>query len=165
MALSPNAFFTQELSLTFDNGAVVGNSYYAAPAPDSPLLLRISFQSTLRHGEYGGLRLSIVHADRGPIDEIVLSFADHGTFSTRDRTAGRTDRSDGYAVFRDFNPRTSGPAPWAGGDWTRMKAAVTRYANLWFSTRPTPPRTAGATVARTTSPPLAEKAASHGHHR
>ncbi|MFI1652787.1 hypothetical protein ACH4XT_38460 [Streptomyces avidinii] len=164
MALSPNAFFTQELALTFDNGAVVGNSYYAAPAPESPLLLRISFQSTIRQGEYGGLRLSIIHADRGPIDEIVLSFADHGTFSTRD-AAARTDRSDGYAVFRDFNPRTSGPAPWAGGDWTRLKAAVTRYADLWFSTRPTPPRTAGPSLARTTALPLAEKTAAQGRHR
>ncbi|MFJ6783625.1 hypothetical protein [Streptomyces yangpuensis] len=163
MALSPNAFFTQELALTFDNAAVVGNSYYAA-APDSSLRLRVSFQPTIRHGEYGGLHLSIVHPDRGPIDEIVLSFADHGTFRTRDRTAGRTERSDGYAVFRDFNPRTSRPAPWAGGDWTRLKAAVTRYADLWFSTRPTPPRT-GASIARTTSLPLAEKAAAHGRHR
>ncbi|MFJ9551266.1 hypothetical protein [Streptomyces erythrochromogenes] len=165
MALSPNAFFTQELALAFDNGAVVGNSYYAAPVPESPLLLRISFQSTIRQGEYGGLRLSMVHADRGPIDEIVLSFADHGTFRARDRAAGRTDRSDGYGVFRDFTPRASGPAPWAGGDWTRLKAAVTRYADLWFSVRPTPPRTASATVARTRSLPLAENAAAHGRRR
>lgn len=82
MALFTEQFFADNLTLPYPEAAVVGHAYYAAPAPDLPLRLRIDFAPTIYADRYDGLRLRIVHLDKGPIDTAVLRFADHGAFVT-----------------------------------------------------------------------------------
>ncbi|MGC0400356.1 hypothetical protein RKD27_003000 [Streptomyces sp. SAI-126] len=79
MSLQAPEFFA-ELCLPFHDHAVVGNTYYAAPTPGAPLRMRIDFSRTIYADTYGGLRLAVVHPDRGEIDAVALSFLDHGTF-------------------------------------------------------------------------------------
>ncbi|MGY4968366.1 hypothetical protein ACWGCC_03925 [Streptomyces nigrescens] len=132
MPLQAPAFFQQVLDLPFE-GTVIGDSYYTKPDPASGLRLRIDFYATIRLNEYGGLRATVLHPDRGTIDTVLLSFADHGTFTARDQRAGCGPRTDGYGVIRDWH---RGAPPWAGGDFTSLRRAVTDYARLWLPTEP-----------------------------
>ncbi|MGW4345291.1 hypothetical protein ACWEL8_09465 [Streptomyces sp. NPDC004690] len=140
MPLHTEQFFTEQLVLT--GGAVIGDTYYAHPVPDSPLRLLIDFASTIRSGEYDGLRLRIQHADRGILDTTILTFADHDTFRSRDDAIGRRPGRDGHAVIRDWH--TSGEPPWQGADTTQLRQAIDQYTTFWLpeTAEPQPTTTA-----------------------
>ncbi|MCX5278376.1 hypothetical protein [Streptomyces virginiae] len=91
--------------------------------------IRIDFQSTIRHREYDGLRLAVLHPDRGTLDTVSLSFADHQTFARRDAATGIGPGRDGYARFRDWHE--TGPSPWNGADLTGLRRGITRYTQIW----------------------------------
>ncbi|MGX1759880.1 hypothetical protein ACWIG5_23735 [Streptomyces lydicus] len=120
------AFFEKVLALPFD-GTVIGNSYYARLDDVSGVRLRVDFYSTIRAGEYGGLRARLLHPDKGTIDTAVLSFADHDTFAGRDTRTGCRPGDDGYGVLRLWNSR----APWSGGDFTSLRQAIVEYVEVW----------------------------------
>ncbi|MCX5583017.1 MULTISPECIES: hypothetical protein [Streptomyces] len=122
------AEFFAELQPAFP-GAVVGNTYYGIPVADSPVRIRIDFQSTIRHREYDGLRLAVLHPDRGTLDTVFLSFADHQTFARRDAATGIGPGRDGYARFRDWHE--TGPPPWKGADLTGLRRGITHYTQVW----------------------------------
>ncbi|MEU8784872.1 hypothetical protein [Streptomyces sp. NPDC048637] len=146
MSLHIQKFFSEVLALPFDEHAVVGNAYYASPQPDSALRLRIDFAPTIRHGEYDGVRLRVIHPDQGVIDTAILPFAEHGTFARRDAARNFTAGRDGYAVFRDWNDRRSaGEPPWKGAQGNGLRTAITQYAQIWF------PYTPDRTSARQTA--------------
>ncbi|MFD9817453.1 hypothetical protein [Streptomyces violascens] len=133
MSLHVQQFFDDVLALPFDDHAVVGNAYYASPQPDSVLRLRIDFAPTIRHGEYDGLRLRVIHPDQGVVDTVILPFADHGTFTRRDAARTLGAGSDGHAVFRDWGDRHSAvEPPWKGAQGTGLHTAIHRYARVWF---------------------------------
>ncbi|MDF3292447.1 hypothetical protein [Streptomyces silvisoli] len=132
MSLHVQQFFDDVLALPFDDHAVIGNSYYAAPQSDSPLRLRIDFAPTIRHGEYDGLRLRVIHPDQGVVDLAILTFADHGTFTRRDAARGVKPGSDGYAVVRDWHNQRAGERLWEGTDGTGLRTAIEQYARMWF---------------------------------
>ncbi len=71
MSLQAREFFA-ELCLPFRVHAVVGDTYYATPIPGTPLRLRIDFNATIHADTYGGLRLAVLHPDRGEIDAVAL---------------------------------------------------------------------------------------------
>ncbi|MEV6730690.1 hypothetical protein [Streptomyces sp. NPDC051364] len=96
--------------------------------------IRIDFQSTIRHREYDGLRLAVIHPDLGTLDTTYLSFADHQTFARRDAARDIGPGWDGYARFRDW--REDGPPPWTGADLTGLRRAITHYTQIWA---PAPP--------------------------
>ncbi|MCY0931521.1 hypothetical protein OTB20_36130 [Streptomyces sp. H27-H1] len=148
MSLHPRWFFDQELALSLPGGTVIGESYYATPGPRSPLRLRVDFHPTIREREYRGLRVRILHEDKGTIDDVVLSFADHQTFQHRDQAAGSYPGLTGHGVFTDYNTAKGGPG-WAGGDWTPLREAITRYSALWF-----PPKRSRSTVRSAVAPAL-----------
>lgn len=110
MSIQPRWFFDQELALGLPGGTVIGQSYYARPSPRSPLRLRVDFHPTIRHREYGGLRVRILHEDKGTIDDLVLSFADHRTFQRRDQAAAATRASAGTACSPTTTPPRADPA-------------------------------------------------------
>lgn len=141
-------FFGEVLALPFTDHMVVGDSYYAAPTPDVARRLRIDFAPTIRHGEYDGLRLRVIHPDQGAVDTAVLAFAEHGTFARRDAAHGLAAGRDGYAVFRDWNSARSSEPPWKGADGSALRVAIERYARLWFPTPPTPSRPAARPAAQ-----------------
>ncbi|MFC9228372.1 hypothetical protein ACFTZI_05280 [Streptomyces decoyicus] len=159
MSLQVEQFFSNVLALPFDEHAVVGNVYYATPQPDSVLRLRIDFAPTIRHGEYDGVRLHVIHPDKGVIDTALLPFAEHGTFARRDAVRDLTAGRDGYAVFRDWNDRHSAEPPWKGAQGTGLRTSITQYARIWFpdtpdrtsarqtASRPALPKPAAAPVA------------------
>ncbi|WP_406401948.1 hypothetical protein [Streptomyces uncialis] len=123
MSLHAEQFFTQAFPHRLD-GAVVGNSFYAASPPGSQLRLRIDFYETIYQHKYGGLRLTVLHPDKGTVDVIALSFKDHGTFRERDTT--RTyDQGFVHAGLGGTEP------PWKGGDFTHLAQAVRTYARMW----------------------------------
>ncbi|WP_405889803.1 hypothetical protein OG427_07060 [Streptomyces sp. NBC_00133] len=130
MPLHVQQFFDDVLALPFDEHAVVGNAYYATPQPDSTLRLRIDFAPTIRHGEYDGLRLSVIHPDQGVVDTAILPFAEHGTFARRDAAHDLVAGRDGYAVFRDWHAHTGEP-PWKGADGAGLRTAIQHYARVW----------------------------------
>ncbi|MFD7017544.1 hypothetical protein [Streptomyces sp. NPDC059928] len=133
MSLHVQQFFDDVLALPFDDHAVVGNAYYAAPQPDSVLRLRIDFAPTIRHGEYDGLRLRVIHPDQGVVDTVILPFAEHATFTRRDAARALGVGSDGHAVFRDWGDRRSAvEPPWKGADGGGLHTAIQRYARVWF---------------------------------
>ncbi|MFF5781633.1 hypothetical protein ACFY7Y_32515 [Streptomyces virginiae] len=144
MALFTEQFFADHLTLPYPEAAVVGHAYYAAPAPDLPLRLRIDFAPTIYADRYDGLRLRIVHLDKGPIDTAVLRFADHGAFDTRDRRLGHKPGQGEYGTFNDWNH--SEHPPWVGIGVTRLRAAIDQYVRLWIP---------GAPPVRTSQPPAA----------
>ncbi|MEV6807738.1 hypothetical protein [Streptomyces sp. NPDC051132] len=127
MALYAQQFFTGQLQLT--GGTVIGDSYYCAPTAGSPLRLRIDFARTIRAGEYDGLRLQTLHAEQGVLDSLVLTFAAHDTFRSRDDALHRKPGDDGYAVIRDW--RGYDP-PWQGVATTKLRQAIEQYTTLWF---------------------------------
>ncbi|MDX3114254.1 hypothetical protein [Streptomyces scabiei] len=71
MSLQAPEFFA-ELCLPFHDHTVVDNTYFAAPVPDVPLRLRIDFTGTIHADTYGGLRVAVVHPDRGETDAVAL---------------------------------------------------------------------------------------------
>uniref|UniRef100_A0AAU2K1A1 Uncharacterized protein n=1 Tax=Streptomyces sp. NBC_00049 TaxID=2903617 RepID=A0AAU2K1A1_9ACTN len=91
--------------------------------------IRIEFQSTIRHREYDGLRLALLHPYLGTLDAASLSFADHQTFARRDADKGIGPGRDGYARIRDWHE--SGPPPWNGADLTGLRSAITHYIQIW----------------------------------
>ncbi|WP_329473112.1 hypothetical protein OIE75_32800 [Streptomyces sp. NBC_01723] len=129
MSLQAPEFFT-ELCLPFHDHTVVGNTYYAAPVPGTPLRLRIDFTRTIHADTYGGLRVTVVHPDRGEIDAVALSFLDHGTFHRRDEANHTRPNTKQYGTF-DTHHR---PLP---GAWDASA----------------PKRAAGRTSRRTPPPP------------
>ncbi|MCB5163614.1 hypothetical protein LG634_01975 [Streptomyces bambusae] len=136
MPLHAQEFFA-ELDAPFATGFVVGDSYYAALTPDSALRLRIDFAPTIRHGEYDGLRLTVIHPQRGALHVENITFAEHHTFTQRDTARGKSPSHDGYARIRDWHP--SGPPPWQGADLTGLRQAVTAFTTMWTHAPAAPP--------------------------
>lgn len=135
MPLHAEQFFTQQLALT--DGKVIGDAFYATPQPGSPLRLRIGFSRTIGADEYDGLRVQILHADQGGVlDTVILTFADHDTFRSRDTAIGRHPGHDGYALVRDWHQRDE--PPWQGAATTKLRRAVEQYTRLWFPLLPAP---------------------------
>ncbi|MCC0094664.1 hypothetical protein K7B10_07680 [Streptomyces flavotricini] len=137
MPLHAKEFFA-ELNLPFATSTVIGDRYYAALADGSALRLRIDFAPTIRHGEYDGLRLNVIHPERGALHVETLAFADHHTFTHREAARGKSPGHDGYARIRDW--QSSGPAPWRGADLTGLRQAVTDFTAMWTHP-PTAPST------------------------
>ncbi|MFD4022304.1 hypothetical protein ACFWRV_02140 [Streptomyces sp. NPDC058576] len=127
MSLHAPEFFA-ELRLPFPNGTMVGTTYYATPIPDSPLRLQIDFTDTQYRNAYGGLRLTVTHTDRGTIDTVALSFADHDTFRRRQGQLHGRNMPD------TFNIKIARPGqpPWEGADLTGLRDAIERYTAVWF---------------------------------
>lgn len=145
-------FFT-ELCLPFHEHAVVGNTYYAAPVPGTPLRLRIDFTRTIHADTYGGLRVAVVHLEHGEIDAVALSFVDHGTFHRRDEATNtlRTPSSTAPSA-----PTTAPAAPWDGAVTTGLRDAIEQYTAVWFPgawAASAPKRAAGPTPRSTPAPP------------
>ncbi|GGQ97198.1 hypothetical protein GCM10010267_69160 [Streptomyces griseorubens] len=159
MAMHAQAFFLDHLRLPFTDAAVVGNTYYATPQPDSPLKLRISFARTITLGEYEGLRLAVLHEDRGELDAVTVLFEDHRTFDHRDAAQGRRPNETGYATISEFRDRPDW-VPWQGAHINRLRDAIEQYASVWFPTaRGTAAPTAAANrTARNTPAPPAKSA-------
>ncbi|WP_405729201.1 hypothetical protein OG885_09880 [Streptomyces sp. NBC_00028] len=147
MALHAQQFFDDVLELPLHQYAIVGDALYASPQPNSPLRLRIDFAPTIRHSEYDGLRLRVVHPEQGVLDTAILRFADHGTFARRDNGRDLVPGRDGYAVIRDWHAHSSQP-PWHGADGTRLRTAIEQYAHFWF-----PPPPASRPAARPVAQP------------
>ncbi|MFE8910994.1 hypothetical protein [Streptomyces globisporus] len=129
MPLQAAEFFA-ELCLPFHDHAVVGNTYFAAPVPGASLRLRIDFADTIHADTYGGLRVAVVHPDRGETDAVVLSFLDHGTFHRRDEAANRRPNSKHYATFDESH--LPGRPPWHGAVATGLRDAIEKYSAVWF---------------------------------
>jgi len=130
MALHIGDLF-ERLSLPFTDGAVVGDiTYYATPVPASPLRLRISLSPTIRIDEYDGLRLDVVHTEKGVLDTAMLRFADHGTFTRRDAERDRRPGQSGYAKILDFRDRDWNP--WRSAELGALRNAIERYTAVWF---------------------------------
>ncbi|BBC30753.1 hypothetical protein SGFS_020470 [Streptomyces graminofaciens] len=131
MSLHAQQFFTEHLTLPFTEGAVVGNTYYATPLPNSPLRLRIDFSPTIRENEYGGLRLAVVHPEKGDLDAVVLTFDEHGTFTRRDAARDVRPGFSGYARILDLRHHNRQP-PWHGAEVAGLRSAIEQYTNIWF---------------------------------
>ncbi|MGC4950045.1 hypothetical protein ACLQ2N_28075 [Streptomyces sp. DT224] len=129
MPLQAAEFFAQ-LCLPFHQHAVVGDTYFAAPVPDAPLRLRIDFAGTIHADTYGGLRVAVVHPDRGEIDAVVLSFLDHQTFHRRDEATDRRPNTKSYATFDKYH--LPGRPPWEGAVTTGLRDAIEKYTAVWF---------------------------------
>ena len=151
MSLHAQEFFDNVLALPFDEHAVVGDSYYATLQPGSPLRLRIDFAPTIRHGEYDGLRLRVIHPEQGVVDTATLPFVQHGTFTRRDAAWGLIAGRDGYAVFRDWNSARADEPPWKGAEGAGLRAAVEQYTRIWIP-HPPAPAPARPVVTRTALP-------------
>ncbi|MFI1183612.1 hypothetical protein ACH4UT_29275 [Streptomyces sp. NPDC020799] len=130
MSLHAHQFFTEQLALPFDDSTVVGNTYYATPAPGSLLRLRINFAPTIFEGQYDGLRLQVIHPEQGVVDSAVLTFADHDTFTQRDAACDVRPGQDGYARIRDWH--RDGEPPWKGADVRGLRHAIEQYTQVWF---------------------------------
>ncbi|MGW2651607.1 hypothetical protein ACWC2T_43745 [Streptomyces sp. NPDC001393] len=155
MALHAQEFFMGHLKLPFTEATVVGNTYYAIPEPGDPLRLRIDFSTTHWANEYGGLRLAILHPDRGELDVTVLRFADHKTFDHRDSTRGVHPHNSGYGTFREFKDRPDW-VPWEGAHTSGLRHAIEQYTTVWFPgawTPSAPNRATGRTASKAPSPP------------
>ncbi|MFJ9712114.1 hypothetical protein [Streptomyces sp. NPDC101234] len=143
MFLQAPEFFA-ELCLPFPDHAVVGNTYFAAPVPGTPLRLRIEFTRTIQADTYGGLRAAIVHRDRGEIDAVALSFLDHGTFHRRHEANNTRPNTQGYGVIDKYHRRER--PPWDGAVTTGLRDAIEQYTAVWFPgawNTSTPGRAAG----------------------
>ncbi|MGW4289635.1 hypothetical protein ACWEIK_22190 [Streptomyces sp. NPDC004673] len=129
MLLQASEFFA-ELCLPFTDHTVVGDTYFATPVPDAPQRLRIDFTSTITVDTYGGLRVAVVHPDRGEIDAVALSFLDHGTFHRRDEATNTRPNTHGYGVIHKHH--RPGRPPWDGAVTTGLRDAIERYTAVWF---------------------------------
>ncbi|GGZ44603.1 hypothetical protein [Streptomyces poonensis] len=155
MSLRAAEFFT-ELCLPFTDSTVVGNTYYAAPVPGGPLRLRISFTGTVYADTYGGLRAAVIHADRGEIDAVALSFVDHGTFHRRDEARNTSRDSSKYGTFDKYH--RPGQPPWEGAVTTGLRDAIEQYTRVWFPgvwEAASPVRAVGRSAGTTVLPPPA----------
>ncbi|MFH9612865.1 hypothetical protein ACH4MM_03690 [Streptomyces pratensis] len=153
MSLQAPAFFA-ELCLPFHDHTVVGNTYFAAPVPGVPLRLRIDFTGTIHADTYGGLRVAVVHPDRGEIDAVALSFLDHGSFHRRDEAANTHPNTRLYATFDTYH--RPGWPPWHGAVTAGLRDAIEQYTAVWFpgawaASAPRP--TANRTVLNAAVPP------------
>ncbi|MGP8298192.1 hypothetical protein ACTPOK_09625 [Streptomyces inhibens] len=158
MSLQARQFFA-ELCLPFTDSTVVGNTYYATPIAGAALRLRISFTETIYADTYGGLRVAVVHADRGEIDAVALSFVDHGTFHRRDEAQNTPRNSRKYGTFNTYH--RPGQPPWEGAVVTDLRDAVEQYTGVWFPDAwktPTPFRVAGRTAQKAPAPPASRTA-------
>ncbi|MEU0204342.1 MULTISPECIES: hypothetical protein [unclassified Streptomyces] len=159
MTLQAPEFFA-ELCLPFRDHAVVGNTYYAAPTPGTPLRLRIDFSRTNWADTYGGLRLAVVHPDRGEIDAVALSFLDHGTFHRRDQATNTQPNTKQYGTFDTYH--RPGRPPWDGAVTTGLRDAIEQYTAVWFPgawAASAPRRAAGRTPPSTPARPATPSAA------
>ncbi|MFJ8676291.1 hypothetical protein [Streptomyces sp. NPDC093589] len=158
MSLQAAEFYT-ELCLPFHVHTIVGNTYFAAPVPGMPVRLRIDFSGTIHADTYGGLRLAVVHQDRGEIDAVALSFVDHGTFHRRDEATNTRPNTKQYGTF-DKHHRPGQP-PWEGAVTIGLRDAIEQYTAVWFpgawkaSERS---RAAGRTAQRAPVPPASRNA-------
>ncbi|QEV04950.1 hypothetical protein [Streptomyces prasinus] len=155
MALHARAFFMEHLKLPSVDAAVVGNTYFATPAPGSPLRLRIDFARTIRADEYDGLRLATIHQDRGELDVVVLRFEDHNTFDHRDAARGRSPQESGYGTFYEFRDRPDW-VPWEGAHTHVLRDAIEQYASVWFPgarEAPAPSRASARTARKAPASP------------
>lgn len=134
----------------------MGNTYFAAPAPEASLRMRIDFIPTIYADTYGGLRVAIVHPDRGEIDAVALSFLDHQTFHRRDEAANIRPGTHRYGTFDKYH--RPGRPPWDGAVTTGLRDAIEQYTTVWFPgawTATAPTRAAGRTALRAAAPPPA----------
>ncbi|MEU6230332.1 hypothetical protein [Streptomyces sp. NPDC047042] len=131
MSLHAQQFFTEHLTLPFTESTVVGNTYYATPLPNSVLRLRIDFSRTIRENEYDGLRLAVVHPEKGDVDAVVLTFDEHDTFTRRDAAREVQPGYSGYARILDLRHHNRQP-PWHGADVSGLRAAIEQYTQIWF---------------------------------
>ncbi|MEU3552400.1 hypothetical protein [Streptomyces longwoodensis] len=153
MPLQAAEFFA-ELRLPFHDHTVVGNTYFAVPVPDAPLRLRIDFTRTIHADTYGGLRVAVVHPERGEIDAVALSFVDHGTFHRRDEATNTRPNTKQYGTF-DTHHRPGRP-PWDGAVTTGLRDAIEQYTAVWFPgawAASTPSRAASRSAHRAPAPP------------
>ncbi|GAA2442737.1 hypothetical protein GCM10010433_49940 [Streptomyces pulveraceus] len=152
MSLQAPEFFA-ELCLPFHDSTVVGTTYYASPVPGSPLRLRIDFTETKHADTYGGLRLAVVHADKGEIDSATLGFLEHGTFHRRDEATHTHPHTKQYGTFDKYH--RPGRPPWEGAVTTGLRDAIQRYSAVWFPgawAATAPSRAAGPTAHKTPLP-------------
>ncbi|MEU3963249.1 hypothetical protein AB0F42_26140 [Streptomyces buecherae] len=153
MSLQASEFFA-ELRLPFRYHTVVGTTYFAAPTPGSPLRLRIDFNPTIYADTYGGLRVALVHSDRGQLDAVTLNFVDHGTFHRRDEATAVRPNTKRYGTFDKYH--RPGQPPWEGAITTGLREAIEKYTNTWFPgawTAASPTRTTGRTLPAAPTPP------------
>ncbi|WP_405734944.1 hypothetical protein OG607_41490 [Streptomyces sp. NBC_01537] len=159
--MSPQApEFFAELRLPFHDSTVVGNTYYAAPTPGAPLRLRIDFSGTIHSDTYGGLRVAVVHPDRGEIDAVALSFVDHGTFHRRDEATNIRPNTKQYGTFDKYH--RPGRPPWEGAVTTGLRDAIKQYTAVWFPgawTASVPSPAAGRTAHTAPAKPVARSGA------
>ncbi|MFF5546767.1 hypothetical protein ACL07V_29065 [Streptomyces sp. MB22_4] len=154
MSLHAAEFFA-ELCLPFHDHAVVGATYFAAPVPGTPLRLRIDFTATIHADTYGGLRMAVIHPDRGEIDAVSLSFLDHGTFHRRDEAHNTQPNTKQYGRFS--TNRHPGRPPWEGAVTTGLRDAIEQYTAIWFpgawAAANAPSRAASRSAHRAPAPP------------
>lgn len=134
MPLFAEQFFADHLTLPYPEAAVVGDTYYARPAPNLRLRLRVSFADTSYHKRYDALRIEVVHPDQGRIDAQLLNFAEHGAFAARDKRLDTSRNDARYGTFTDWHP-TDTP-PWQGIGTAGLRRAIDRYVQLWFPGAP-----------------------------
>ncbi|MFB8353023.1 hypothetical protein [Streptomyces niveus] len=121
------AEFFAELCLPFHDSTFVGNTYYAIPIPDTPLRLRIDFSGTIYADTYGGLRLAVVHPDRGVLDAVASAsrITAPSTAATRRPTFGRTPRRTAHSTST-----TADRPPWEGAVSTGLRDAIEQYTTV-----------------------------------
>ncbi|MCZ4101318.1 MULTISPECIES: hypothetical protein [unclassified Streptomyces] len=149
-------------SLPFRHSTVVGATYFASPTPDGPLRLRIAFTGTIHAGTYGGLRLAVIHPDRGEIDAVALSFVDHGTFHRRDEAANTSKNTKRYGTFDTYH--RPGQPPWEGAVTTGLRDAIQQYTAVWFPgawRAVAARRAAGRTAREVPAPPATHAPGGH----
>lgn len=153
MSLQAPEFFA-ELCLPFHDSTVIGNTYYANPVAGGSLRLRIGFTATIYADSYDGLRLAVIHADRGEIDTVALSFRDHGTFHRRDEANNAPANRSDYGTFDTYH--RPGKPLWEGAVTTGLRDAIEQYTAVWFPgawAASAPSRAAGRTAHKTPGPP------------
>ncbi|MFJ7589508.1 hypothetical protein ACIQZO_19430 [Streptomyces sp. NPDC097617] len=131
MPLHAKEFF-DSLELPFPFGTVVGDVYYATPT-GSQIRLRIEFARTIMDRQYDGLRLTLVHTERGNLDTVHLRFSEHGTFMRRDAERGP---GAGQGVIRDWHK--DGPPPWAGAELTGLRTGIVDFVQVTWPALITP---------------------------
>lgn len=159
MPLQAPEFFA-ELCLPFHDHTVVGNTYFTTPAPGSPLRLRIDFTGTIHADTYGGLRVAVIHPERGEIDRVALSFADHGTFHRRDEATNTRPNTKQHSTFDKYH--RPGQPPWEGAVFTGLRNAIEQYSAVWFPgawAATSPARAAGRTTQAAPAPPTTRSGA------
>ncbi|MFJ8888213.1 hypothetical protein ACIRJR_33090 [Streptomyces sp. NPDC102402] len=159
MSLQAPEFFA-ELCLPFHDHTVVGNTYFAIPIRGEPMRLRIDFSHTIYADTYGGLRVAVVHPDRGEIDAVTLSFLDHGTFHRRDEATNTRPNTKQYGTFDIYH--RAGRPQWDGAVTTGLRDAIEQYTAVWFPgawAASAPSRSAGRSALKAAAPPITRNGA------